>query len=356
MVTQKDMTMKPIKAAIISLSGPTLTDEEKTLIEQENPFGVSLFDRNIENPRQLKQLTDSIKTISGRNDIIIATDQEGGRVCRLKKPHFRSYLAQAAIGSLGISYAEQTAQLHAELIADDLHSVGINCNFAPTLDVATPTLTKALKSRCFSRNSQIVTRLSQIMIDVYNQKGIVPCIKHLPGHSGAENDPHLQLSTIRHAYKRHLYPFEQIAPHALMAITAHIVLSEIDNLPITMSKKAITSLIRGQFNFKGLLISDALEMKSLSGTLKEKTIACREAGCDAVCYCHGDMENLTIVLQHCGYLSDKTLEVYKQISDLTACSYRADDIAVKEKEYQRLAAMTQPIIDDYDAVEVLNQL
>ena len=304
--------MKPIKAAIISVSGTKLTDEEKYLIERENPLGVSLFMRNITTPRQLLALTDEIKNTAGRNNILIAVDQEGGRVCRLAPPHFRKYLAQSAIGSFDIEKARQTAQLHAELIAYDLHKCGINCNFAPTLDVLAPHITNALKSRCFSRNPKIVTELGKIMIDTYYHHSILPCIKHIPGHANAQNDPHLQLSIIKKIFERYLYPFEQIAPQALMAMTAHIVLREIDSLPITMSKKAISELIRGRFKFKGLLISDALEMKALPGSLQDKTLACRDAGCDAVCYCSGDIKCVHTVLDNCGYLSSEAQEIFEK--------------------------------------------
>jgi len=348
--------MTPIKAAIISVSGTCLTDQEKELIRKENPFGVSLFDRNIETPQQLRRLTDEIKAVAERDNIIIAVDQEGGRVCRLRPPHFRSYLAQSAIGGLELSSAQQAAGLQAELIADDLQQVGINCNFAPTLDASTPLITKALKSRCFSRDPKVISKLGQIMMDSYQQHGIIPCLKHIPGHAGAENDPHLQLSVIPRILKRYLYPFEQLAPQALMAMTAHIVLSEIDSLPITMSKKAISELIRGHFGFKGLLVSDALEMKALSGSIEEKTLACRHAGCDVVCYCHGDIDNVRTVLEHCSYLSEQAMAVFEKISALIAQPYHADNISQKEKLYAQLSALAKPVIDDYDAVEVLNHL
>ena len=348
--------MKPIKAAIISISGTRLTDEEKYLIERENPLGVSLFTRNIKSPRQLLTLTNDIKNIAGRHNVLIAIDQEGGRVCRLAPPHFRKYLAQSAIGALDIEKARQASQLHAELIANDLHKCGINCNFAPTLDVLAPHITLALKSRCFSKNPKIVTELGKIMIDTYYHHSILPCIKHIPGHANAENDPHLQLSVIRKIFERYLYPFEQIAPQALMAMTAHIVLSEIDSLPITMSKKAISKLIRGRFKFKGLLISDALEMKALSGTLQEKTIACRQAGCDAVCYCNGDMIGVQNVLDHCGYLSDTAMAYFDKITTLINRPYSTQNISGKARHYNHLARLTNSVIDDYDAVEVLMKL
>lgn len=348
--------MKPIKAAVVSIQGTSLTDEEKVMISQENPLGIALFARNIATPHQLLALTSSIKEVAERDNILIAVDQEGGRVCRLKPPFFRSYLAQSAIGSLDIGKACKMARLHAELIADDLHKVGINCNFAPTLDVATPLITKALKSRCFSRNINTTTALGKTMLDAYTDSAILACIKHLPGHSGAENDPHLQLSVIRKTINRFLYPFEQIAPHALMAMTAHIVLNDIDNLPITMSKKAISTLIRKKIGFTGLLISDALEMKALRGTLQEKTIQCRQAGCDAVCYCLGDTNAVQTILDNCGYLSDNTMNTFEKISRLITTPYYPQNISGKVRQYLNLARQTQPVIEDYDAVEVLMKL
>lgn len=348
--------MKPIKAAIISVSGYELNDDEKYLIERENPLGISLFSRNIQTPQQLAALTASIKETAGRQDILIATDQEGGRVCRLAPPHFRTYISQAAVGSLPFAEAQTVAGLHAELIADDLRRTGINCNFAPVLDVLTNNITQALKSRCFSDNSQNVAQLGKIMLNTYHAAGILACIKHIPGHGGAENDPHLQLSVIHQLNQQHLYPFEYISQDALMAMTAHIVLSEIDSLPITMSKKAIDTLIRGKLGFQGLLISDALEMKALTGTLTEKTISARTAGCDAVCYCRGDMDGLRAVLDNCGFLSDDTLAVNEKISGLISKPYMSQNMTDKARQYELLSQNAVAVPDDYDAVEVLMKL
>ena len=348
--------MRPIKAAFISIQGKKLTDKEKYLIEKENPLGVALFSRNISTPSMLKRLTQGIKEAAGRSDILVATDQEGGRVCRLQPPYFRNYLAQAAIGHLSSKAACVVAALQAYLISHDFHKVGINSNFAPTLDVATPKITPALKSRCFSRDEKIVANLGNAMFETYNACSILPCIKHLPGHSGAENDPHLRLSKVRKIYPRYLYPFEKIAPKALMAMTAHIVLQEFDALPITMSARAIQNLIRERFDFKGILVSDALEMRALPGNLTEKTIAARKAGCDAVCYCRGDTDGVQEVLNHCGYLSDTALAVQQKISSLIAKKFVPDNIVAKARDYYHLAQYAPTIKEDYDAVEVLNLL
>lgn len=348
--------MKPIKAAIISINGTSLTDDEKHMIERENPLGIALFGRNIDTPFQLHELTNSIKQVANREDIIIAIDQEGGRVCRLKPPHFRNYSAQSEIASLELNNAIKMAKLHAELIADDLHSVGINCNFAPTLDVATPMISKALKSRCFSRNINTTAVLGKTIFETYSNNSIIACIKHLPGHSGADKDPHLQLPIVRKTFRKHFYPFEQIAPHALMAMTAHIVLCEFDNVPITMSKTAISKLIRKQLGFNGLLISDALEMKALSGSLAEKTVTSISAGCDAVCYCMGDINGVSTVLDNCGFLNEKSLENYYKLSAILNKPYKSINIDDKARKYNDFKNKTTPVSDDYDAVEVLMKL
>lgn len=348
--------MKPVKAAIISISGTQLTDDEKHILTEENPLGVSLFARNINTPEQLSLLIKSIKESAGRNDILIAVDQEGGRVCRLKEPYFRHYASQAAIGSLPLEKAQQAAFLHAGLIADDLCRCGFNCNFSPTLDVVTPNITAALKSRCFSRDENVVAALGKVVFETYTGQGILSCIKHFPGHSGAAADPHLQLSVIKHINPRWLYPFEQIAPRALAGMTAHIVLEEVDTLPVTMSAKAISRIIRGQLGFKGLLISDALEMKALSGTLAEKTSTAIKAGCDAVCYCKGDTKGIREVLDKCGFLNDAAMQTYEHISTLIAAPHKNNNIENIEKKYKTLISSASEPVDDYDAVEVLNKL
>jgi len=348
--------MKPIKAAIVSIAGTKLSDDEKNMLTKENPLGVALFTRNIQTPEQLKILTDEIKAITERNDIIIATDQEGGRVCRLKEPWFRNYISQAAIASLDEENASKTAKLHAELIADDLHNVGINCNFAPTLDVATSKITMALKYRCFSEDEKQVTKLGRIMFDAYNNNGIISCIKHLPGHSEVMVDPHLELPKIEKVNAKYLYPFEQIAPNALMAMTAHVILAELDNKPVTISSKIIKNLIREKLNFRGILISDAIEMKALSGTLTERTKEAINAGCDVVCYCGGNNDDVAEVLDNCGYLSDDILEILSKIKNIINGVYTKQNIIAKASEYAELSKKAISFNDEYDVVETLNQM
>ncbi|MFR8207322.1 MAG: glycoside hydrolase family 3 N-terminal domain-containing protein [Alphaproteobacteria bacterium] len=144
-------------------------------------MGISLFSRNIANREQTRELIREIKETIGRNDLLIAVDQEGGRVRRLAEPEFRSYAAAITLGSLGAS-APKAAALHAALISDDLKTLGINMNYAPSLDIIYPETTPALKSRCFSSSKLVVANLGKTMVDEYIKQGICPCIKHLPGH------------------------------------------------------------------------------------------------------------------------------------------------------------------------------
>ena len=177
---------KPVLAAFLSCSGQTLTDEEKYLFEKTNPAGITLFGRNIKNKQQLKSLTNQIKEVVGRDNFLIAIDQEGGRVRRLKEPDFKFYASQSEIGSLPLPEALEETKRHAQLISSDLKEIGINVNFAPVLDIARPTTTEALRSRCFSSDIKTVSALGKTMVTTYMESGIIPCIKHMPGHGAAE--------------------------------------------------------------------------------------------------------------------------------------------------------------------------
>ena len=348
--------MKPIKAAFVSIEGYELNDNEKRWIEHDNPLGIVLFVRNIKSPKQLVKLTKQIREVSGRSDFLIAVDHEGGRVSRLKPPYFRDYISQASIASLPINQAKKVAKLQAELIAHDLKMMGINCNFAPTLDVATPYITNALKNRCFSEDEKVVAGLGNIIFKTYMKNSVISCIKHFPGHSNADVDPHLHLPIITDFDERFFYPFEKIAPKAFMGMTAHIVLEQIDNLPITFSAKAIREIIRNRFEFKGILVSDALEMKALSGNLVEKTQAAISAGCNAVCYCKGDLDGVNEVLNNCGYLDDNSLRYMQKITKKIQTNSDIIDIKHKVCEYKALTKDATIYADDYDAVEILNKL
>ena len=334
-------------AILASVAGTKLTDEEKVVLNKLQPVGVSIFGRNVEDKKQLKSLVSSIKEIIG-DEAIIAIDQEGGRVRRLAEPNWRAYASQYVLGQL----PEDICRMHAALIAEDMHELGINLNYAPVLDIVYKQTHQVLKSRCFPTEPG---KYGKVMAETYIRNGICPCIKHMPGHGRAKTDPHLGLPVIEGTDKeleKDMAPF--VANHNMPAgMTAHIVLPQIDSLPITMSAKAIKEIIRGRMGFDGMLITDAIDMKALEGTISEKSKRALEAGCDLVCYCSGKIEDLYDLSKQRLYLSDKANERLQKIKNIIAGSQ------VDNPDYQSYITETGKIkayVESYDATEVLNRM
>ncbi|MFV0627446.1 MAG: glycoside hydrolase family 3 N-terminal domain-containing protein [Alphaproteobacteria bacterium] len=347
--------MKPILSAILSVQGFSLSDAEKKLFSKHNPYGINLFSRNIENKEQIKNLIQEIKETVERNDIIIALDQEGGRVRRLAEPEFRSYVPQHILGVEDEKYSK----LHAHLISADFKELGINMNYAPVLDLSYPETTLAIKSRCLSSDEKKVAKYGQVMVEEYISCGICPCLKHIPGHGQVKSDPHLGLPIIKASRKemqKDFFPFKSLNG-APAAMTAHILLEEIDSKhPITQSKKAIDEIIRGEIGFDGLLISDAIDMKALAGGVAEKFQTSIQAGCDVVCYAMGKEKELFDICEQTLYLNDKSLERAEKISHIISKKMDFSKLHAYEKEYQKISLNTEIYHDNYDATEVLNLL
>ena len=348
--------MKPILAAILSVSGEVLTDEEKYLLERANPLGVALFGRNLKTKKQIQALIQNIKEVINREDILIALDEEGGRVNRLLAAGFDKYASQTLLSKIG---EKKILEMHAKLIAADMRMVGANLNFAPVLDLDYESTTKALKSRTFLGTSETVAKYGRIMWQTYQKKGIVPCMKHLPGHGRATSDPHLGLPVIDCSLKdlqSDLLPFA-LNKDCPAAMTAHILIPEVDDkLPITMSAKGVQKIIRGLIDYQGFLFSDALEMKALKGSVEEKVCASLDAGLDAVCYCMGDIKGLKEVVDTKRYLTDLSLERLENIGKIlkTHSTQRNVDF-LKQTYYAKLSLFDEDHVD-YDATEVLFQL
>lgn len=353
--------MTLIRSAMVSIAGLTLTDGEKKLLSTYQPIGVTLFKRNILNPAQVAALTAQIREVIGRDNVFIGIDQEGGRVCRLTPPFFKGpYISQYGIGSLNETERLRMAELQALLIGDELRSVGINLNYAPCLDVRSADTPPVLASRCFSENPIDVAACGRKMIETYQKMKVVPCMKHLPGHGRATVDPHLNLPVLSNSLaelEKDFEPFRANAAICPMGMTAHIVIPEIDSQnPVTQSYKAITELIRARIGFDGFLISDAIDMHALKGTLPEKTRAVLAAGCDAVCYCGGREADLEAVLKETSFLTDNALERLKKCEKIFLSDSSASVNSMVWEEYTYFAQRAAVPTEDYDAVEVLHQL
>ncbi len=348
--------MKPILSTILSVASTKLNDDEKRLLEKSNPVGVALFSRNLKTQKQTTKLIKSIKETIGRDNVLIALDQEGGRVNRLKSAGFNDYASQSILGKIGKS---QIVRSHAKLISADMRSIGANFNFAPVLDIDYPETTFALKSRCFGSKIKKIAHYGRLLWQTYAQYGICPCIKHMPGHGRAQADPHLGLPIVQNSLEelaQDFYPFIQ-NKDCPAAMTAHILLSCIDRkTPLTLSKKGISEIIRGIIDYQGFLISDAIEMHALKGNLIQRISQAHKAGCDATCYCLGHYDALEAICTQPIFLSDSSLERLEKIFSVFNKHKNQRKLDLEKKKYYSLTNLYAQEKVNYDATEVLFKL
>lgn len=301
-------------AAVVGIAETSLNDAERALFHQTRPAGFILFQRNCADPDQVIRLVDELKRVADDPNVPILIDQEGGRVARLKPPYWQARPALSPIGELAASdleAAKEAAWLHARLIAADLAPLGITVNCSPVLDLGLPGQTDAIGDRAFSADPEIVGILGQATVEGYLAGGILPVIKHLPGHGRAHVDSHALLPCVDCG--RDLLaecdwrPFRMNAG-APLGMTAHILFSALDGRTCaTQSRRIIEEIIRGEIGFEGALFSDDLSMKALGGPLGERAERARQAGCDLALHCNGDLDEMTAVLEASGPLNGESL-------------------------------------------------
>ncbi|MCG6857763.1 MAG: beta-N-acetylhexosaminidase [Salaquimonas sp.] len=291
-----------IKAFIAGCSGTRLTEDEIAFFREHSPWGFILFARNIETPAQVRALTGELRETVGRADAPILIDQEGGRVQRLRPPHWREYPPGRLLGELYRRDPEQglrAAWLQSRLIAFELASLGINVDCLPVLDVPVENAHDVIGDRAYSYQPYEVSLIGRAACDGLMAGGVLPVIKHIPGHGRAFADSHKELPIV----DTHpailgctdFYPFMQLADMPL-AMTAHVVYSGFDpDNPATLSPKMIGEIIRGWLGYDGLLMSDDLSMQALSGDFSTRTQSAFAAGCDVVLHCNGSMAEMKAV-------------------------------------------------------------
>ena len=302
--------MASISAAILGCAGTTLTAEEAAFFRDVKPWGFILFKRNIADPNQVRALTAALRATVGRPDAPILIDQEGGRVARLQAPHWRKYPPGRAYGDLVANdplVAREITRLGARLIAHDLTSLGINVDCVPVLDVPDPQGHEIIGDRAYGDTPEQVATLGRAAAEGLLAGGVLPIIKHIPGHGRAMADSHLELPVVKAKLAeldaRDFAPFRVLSDMP-MAMTAHVVYTAIDrSRPATTSKKAIKKIIRESIGFDGLLMSDDLSMKALSGDFRQRAKDSLAAGCDVVLHCNGDMAEMKAVMSGVGKLS-----------------------------------------------------
>ncbi|MBO4643602.1 MAG: beta-N-acetylhexosaminidase [Alphaproteobacteria bacterium] len=303
-------------AVVFGCAGLALSDEEKEFFSRVNPLGFILFSRNIATPEQLKTLIQSLRETVEREDVVFLIDQEGGRVSRLKPPYWLKYPPARTFGDKyridpedGVQAAYETARL----IGRDLCELGFNVDCAPVLDVPVEgSIDTILGDRTFSLDPELNGPLGKIICDGLLAEGVLPVVKHMPGHGRAVVDSHLELpkvsTDLETLKKTDFVPFKFLAD-APWGMTAHVLYTAIDaHKPASLSNKVIQDIIRDEIGFKGFLICDDLSMKALSGSLSDLAAEALTAGCDAVLHCNGKMDEMELVASGVEPLSPRAME------------------------------------------------
>jgi len=303
------------KAAIFGLAGLAVNDEERRFFADVDPLGFILFARNCETPEQICALTADLRAIVGRDDAPVLIDQEGGRVARLRPPHWREAPPAAVFGKLAANDADsayEAVRLNARLIGAELAALGIDVDCAPVLDIPAAGSHEIVGDRAFAEAPALVAKLGRAAIEGFLSAGVIPVIKHIPGHGRARVDSHHELPVVDADLEAlravDFAPFAALAD-APWAMTAHVVYEAIDpDHPATTSKIAITDIIRGEIGFDGVLVSDDLSMKALSGSLGDRAAAALAAGCDIALHCNGEMDEMRAVAEGTSPLTAAALD------------------------------------------------
>ncbi|KPP87299.1 MAG: beta-N-acetylhexosaminidase NagZ [Rhodobacteraceae bacterium HLUCCA08] len=323
-------------AAIFGPEGRAVTDWEKGFFREYDPLGFILFARNVDSPEQLRRLTGDLRDAVGR-DAPILIDQEGGRVQRMRAPHWRDWLPPLDEVARSPDPA-RAMYLRYRLIAAELRAVGIDANCAPCADVASRNTHAFLRNRCYGTDPALVARIGRAVADALLAGGVLPVLKHMPGHGRAWADSHVDLPKVRAGYDRlsaqDFAPFEELNDLP-MGMTAHIVYTALgQDGPATQSPEMIR-LIREELGFAGLLMSDDIGMEALSGSPATRAAATIAAGCDVVLQCNGNAIDMAQVAAAAGALRP---EAAARVEAALAARRPPDaiDIPALEAEFEAL--------------------
>ncbi|WP_137681088.1 beta-N-acetylhexosaminidase [Aurantiacibacter suaedae] len=331
--------------AIFGCSGLRLTDDERAFFRDCDPAGYVLFGRNVESREQLRALTDELRGLHGRDQLLISIDQEGGRVARMKPPVWAAFPPGARFAELyeiAPASAIEAARANAEALALDLAEVGITVDYLPLLDVRQEGAHDVIGDRAFGSEPLRVAALGRAILDGLARGGVTGCVKHMPGHGRAMVDSHKDLPVVEASAEElesDLAPFRRLAD-APIGMSAHIRYTawDADN-PATLSRKVIDEIIRGEIGFTGLLLSDDIDMEALSGTVPERSERAISAGCDVVLNCWAKMDDMVGIAERLPAMSDVVRArldaalAVPQVADFT----RRDELLAKRDSLLSLA-------------------
>ncbi|NML73841.1 beta-N-acetylhexosaminidase [Rhizobium sp. S-51] len=326
----------PAKAMILGCSGTALTADEKALYRDEQPWGFIVFARNLNEPAQISDLVAEMReTVGGRNAPVLI-DQEGGRVQRIREPMAPRYPAAAVLGelyrrdkALGLRAAWLMSRLH----AFDLLRFGINVDCLPVLDVPVEGANNVIGDRAYGNDPVTVGEMGEAAAAGLKAGGVMPVMKHVPGHGRGMADSHLELpvvTTPRAELEAHDFPPFRRLRGELMAMSAHVVYSDIDpDHPASTSRKVIDEIIRGSIGFDGLLMSDDVSMNALKGTIGERAAAIAAGGCDVILHCNGVMEEMRAVVGEAPLLEGRARERADAVEAAFGADDGADEVAIR---------------------------
>lgn len=331
-------------AAIMTCAGTTLSAWERAFFRDADPLGFILFAINIEAPDQVRALTGALREAVGREAPILI-DQEGGRVARLRPPHWRAAAPARRFGELAErdeARAIEAVRVNARLLAAELHDVGLDVDCAPVVDLSIPGAHDVIGDRAFGGDPGLVARLGRAFAEGLGSGGVMPMMKHVPGHGRAMADSHKALPAVD-------LPMDELArtdflPFRLLsdlpaAMTAHILYPQIDpQHPATTSPAIVEGLIRGHMGFDGLLFSDDINMEALSGGIGEKARAIRAAGCDVVLHCWPRPDEMQELAGACGPMDAAGLARLAEAREWVAAQPEPVDVAALSAELVELMA------------------
>ncbi len=295
---------------IFGCAGTRLDAQERSLFRGANPFGFILFKRNCESREQIRLLIAELKQAVGREDLPIAIDQEGGRVSRL------DWLKYPAAGVFGMMYARdsewgiEAIKIYSRIVAHELAAINVTINCAPVIDLFTPESSAAIGDRAFSASPAAVSALARAQVETYLTNGILPVVKHMPGHGKLKTDPHEVLPIIdasRVELESHDFiPFEFLKD-APLGMNSHAIFKALDpERPASLSPMVNNDIIRKVIGFEGLLLSDDLTMKALSGLPRDRALRALGAGNDVILHCNGEIEEMESIARNVDRMSEKS--------------------------------------------------
>jgi beta-N-acetylhexosaminidase len=338
--------MTDAKAMIVGCATTAFTDEEIAMMKEHKPWGLILFARNIGTADEIRALTTHFRQIVGRDNAPVFIDQEGGRVQRIKAPITQNYPSGAVLGEIykkdkdeGMRVAHMMSKLHAA----DLLPLGINADCLPVLDVPIEGAHDVIGNRAYGHTPQAVADMGLAAAKGLLEGGVLPVIKHIPGHGRALVDSHKDLpvvdTSIADLSAHDFEPFKQLKDMP-MAMTAHVIYTALDaKAPATTSKHVIDTIIRGEIGFDGLLMTDDLSMHALSGDFCDRAQASFAAGCDVVLHCNGAMHEMLPVYEVAPTLSGRSLERANAATDLLKASQKAaEETVVLREEFNALVS------------------